>query len=300
MVVEIIITEGHPLHIVLTVEQTIVAVFVGSITIEEFTMVNPDMSTPVGLGTYLISLNSDAVRVAHFYLCTITPSHNLILTCSEHRYTLHGETAVTDNNVINRLHHESDMRKERSLTCCRVYHTNQCLVGGYHNTLTICCFHTAFSTLVIKQFTCIDIFNVTFDACSNVMIYDNDVGVCCLEISLQLREVISLHHLATFATGSTTSTIPIRASHTFVGSKAINREITTILCLRICHHREATEQSRSQESFTTNSLKLCRNGRVNLFHCRISFCLIFVLRKKGCPHQKRQPLVCFILYIFPH
>ena len=34
MVVEIVIAESHPLHIVLTVEQTIIAVFVGSITIE--------------------------------------------------------------------------------------------------------------------------------------------------------------------------------------------------------------------------------------------------------------------------
>ena len=293
MVVEIVIAESHPLHIVLTVEQTIVAVFVGSTTIEEFTVVNPDMSTPVGLGTYLISLDSDAVRVAHFYLCTITPSHNLIFTSSEHRNTLHGETAVTDDDVINRLHHEGDMRKKRSLTCCRIHHTNQSLVRSNHNALAIDRLHARLTTLVVKQMTGTQIIHIALDACSNIMIYDNDIWICCLEIGLQLREVISLHHLATSTTGSTTSTIPIRASHTFVGSKAIQREVTTILCLCICHHREATEQSRSQESFTTNSLKLCRNGRVNLFHCRISFCLICSFEKKGCPHHEKTALSLF-------
>ena len=101
MIVEIVITECHPLHIVLAVEQTIIAVFIGSTTIEKLTMIYPNMSTPIGLGTYLICLDSDAVRVAYFYLCSITPSHNLILTRSEHRNALHGETAVTNDDVIN-------------------------------------------------------------------------------------------------------------------------------------------------------------------------------------------------------
>ena len=184
MVVEIIITESHPLHIVLTVEQTIIAVFVGSITIEELTVVNPDMSTPVGLGTYLISLDSDAVRVAHFYLCTITPSHNLIFTSSEHRYTLHGETTVADDDVINRLHHEGDVREERSLACYRIHHTYQSLVRSYHNTLTIDRLHARLSTLVVKQATGTQIIHIALDACSNVMIYDNDIWVSCLKIGL--------------------------------------------------------------------------------------------------------------------
>ena len=258
------------------------------------------MSTPVGLGTYLISLDSDAVRVAHFYLCTITPSHNLVFASSKHRNALHGETAVTDDDVINRLHHEGDMSKERSLACCRIHHTNQSLVRSNHNALAIDRLHARFSTLVVKQTTSTQIIHIALDACSNIMIYDNNIWVSCLEIGLQFRESIGLYDLTTSTTSGTTSTIPIRACHTFIGCKAINREITAILCLRICHHREATEQSRSQKGFTTNSLELCRNGSVNLFHCRISFCFIFVLRKKGCPHQKRQPLVCFILYIFPH
>ena len=184
MVVEIVITECHPLHIVFTVEQTIIAVFIGCTTIEELTVVNPDMSTPVGLGTYLISLNPDAVRVAHFYLRTITPSHNLILTGSEHRNTLHGETAVTDDDVINRLHHEGDMRKERSLACCRIHHTNQSLVRSNHNALAIDRLHARFSTLVVKQTTSTQIIHIALDACSNIMIYDNDIWVSCLEIGL--------------------------------------------------------------------------------------------------------------------
>ena len=65
MVVEIIITECPPLPIILAVEQTIIAVFIGSTTIEELTMIYPDMSTPIGLCTYLISLDSDTVRVAY-------------------------------------------------------------------------------------------------------------------------------------------------------------------------------------------------------------------------------------------
>ena len=268
MVVEIVIAECHPLHIVLAVEQTIIAVFIGCTPIEEFTMVYPDMSTPVGLGTYLICLDSDAVRVTHFYLCSITPSHNLILTCSEHRNALHGETAVTDNNVINRLHHESDMRKERSLACCWVHHANQSLIRSNHNALAIDRLYARLTTLVVKQTTGTQIIHIALDACSNIMIYDNDIWVSCLEISLQLREVISLHHLTTGTTGSSSDTIPVGTRSTFIGSEAIQREVTTILGLCICHHREATKQSRSQESFTTNSLKLCRKSRVCLFHFR--------------------------------
>ena len=246
------------------------------------------MSTPVGLGTYLISLDSDAVRVAHFYLRTITPSHNLILTCFEHRNTLHGETAVTDNDIINRLHHEGDMRKERSLACCRVHHTNQSLVRSNHNALAIDRLHARLTTLVVKQTTSTQIIHIALDACSNIMIYDNDIWVSCLEIGLQLREVVCLYHLATNTTGSSSDTIPVGTRSTFIGSEAIQREVTTILGLCICHHREATEQSRSQESFTTNSLKLCRNDRVNLFHYRISFCLICSFEKKGLSSSRRD------------
>ena len=242
MVMEIVIAECHPLYVVLAVEQTVITVFIGSTTIKELTMVYPDMSTPIGLGTYLICLDSDAVWVAYFYLCAITPSHDLILTCSEHRNTLHGETAVTDDDIINRLHHEGDVREERSLACRWVHHTYQSLVWSNHNTLTIDSFHARFSTLVVKQTTSTQIIHIALDACSNIMIYDNDVWILSLEIGLQLREVISLHHLATSAASSSSGTIPVSTRNTFVGSKAIYREITAILCLRICHHREATEQ----------------------------------------------------------
>ncbi|CCZ12208.1 unknown [Prevotella sp. CAG:1092] len=150
MIVEIVIAECHPLHIVLTVEQTIIAIFVGCIAIEEFTMVYPNMSTPVGLGTNLISLNTDAVWVANFYLFSISISHYLILTSSEHRYALHSETTVADNDIIYRLHHEGDMCKQRSLASRRIYHTDKSFVRSKHNTFTVCSLHATLSTLVVK------------------------------------------------------------------------------------------------------------------------------------------------------
>ena len=150
MIVEIVVAECHPLHIVLTVEQTIIAIFVGSIAIEEFTMVYPNMSTPVGLGTNFICLNTDAVWVANFYLLSISISYYLILTSSEHRYALHSKTAVADNDIIYRLHHEGDMSKQRSLASGRIYHTDKSFVRSQHNTFAVCCLHTTLATLVIK------------------------------------------------------------------------------------------------------------------------------------------------------
>ena len=76
MVVEEIVREGEPLNVVLAVQQTVVAVFMGRITVEKLAVVNPNMTAEVLGGTGVVSLNTYAIRVANSFLSTITPSNN--------------------------------------------------------------------------------------------------------------------------------------------------------------------------------------------------------------------------------
>ena len=80
MVVEVVVAEGHPLYVVLAVEQSVVAVLVGSVAIEEFAMVNPDVCSPIGFCTALVCLYAYAVRVADLDLPAVAERNDLVFS----------------------------------------------------------------------------------------------------------------------------------------------------------------------------------------------------------------------------
>lgn len=62
VVVEIVVAESEPLHIVLAIEQTVIAILVGCTTIEELAVIYPNVTTPIGLSTCLVGLDATKMR----------------------------------------------------------------------------------------------------------------------------------------------------------------------------------------------------------------------------------------------
>ena len=163
MVVEVIIAESEPLHIVLAVEQAIIAILVGSIAIEKLTVVYPNMTAPICLGACLVGLDANAIRVADLHLRSIAKSNYLIFTSLEHWHTLHRKAAVADDDVIHALHHKGDVGEERSFACSWINDSDESLVGSYQDALAVGGFDTAGSALVIQQLTRIDTIDIALD-----------------------------------------------------------------------------------------------------------------------------------------
>ena len=60
------------------------------------------------------------------------------------------------------------------------------------------------------------------------MVDEDDVGFGTLQISLQLREVLGLDHLAALATCGASCKIMVCAWSAGIGCKAINAEVTSL------------------------------------------------------------------------
>ena len=163
VVVEIVVAESEPLHIVLTIEQTVIAILVGCTTIEELAVIYPNVTTPIGLSTCLVGLDANAIRVTDLHLRSIAKSNYLIFTRLEHWHSLHRKAAVADDDVIHRLHHKGDVGEERSFACGRVNDSDESLVGSYQDALAVGGFDTAGSALVIQQLTRIDTIDIALD-----------------------------------------------------------------------------------------------------------------------------------------
>ena len=251
VVVEEVVAEGKPLHVVLAVEQPVVTVFVSSIAIEELAVVYPDMRPPVGFGTILVGLYAYAVGVSHLCLHAVAQCHYLVFSRLEHRHTLHGETAVADNDVVHRLHDEGNVGKEGCVARLWVYHTDKGLVGCHHDALAVGGLFPTRPTLVVKQMSGIDVVHIALDAGGDVAVYDYDIRYGRLQVSLELGEGVGLYHLAACTARRTSCTVPVGTGIALVCCKAVDREITPVLCL-CCHYggkdREEENGGRQDES----------------------------------------------------
>ena len=210
-------------------------------------MVHPDVAAPVGLRAHLVGLDADAVGVAHFHLLSVAPCHDLVLAGLQHRHSLHREAAVADDDVVHALHHEGDVGEEGSLARLLVRHSHEGLVRSHEDALAAGGLNAFRTVLLVAELAGVDAVNVAFDTRGDVVVHKDNIGVSCLHVCLQLREVPGIHHFASRSAGCSFGAIIVGTWFSRTGGESVYREIPSVHLLCVCRQEESAQHERCGE-----------------------------------------------------